>query len=239
MKVTLKLWFTALAIIPVGALASPITGVLNFTTEADISSASGIDFVGSSFSVDSSPGSQTGGFVLLEGTTGTIKNITNPPDTLGLLATPVLDFLTFSVAPNISITFTYLAPGIDGSAGCAISPPAAGQLCSPTGSPANLQNLSSTSSVLTFSIEGVEVDSLTGDTVPVNGSFTALFTTESYQSVLTRIDGGGTVPAAFAAQFSTVGTTATVPEPSTLAGSMIAMGVIAIGLIRRKRFNKL
>ena len=107
------------------------------------------------------------------------------------------------------------------------------------GSPANLQNLSSTSSVLTFSIEGFEVDSLTGDTVPVIGSFIALFTTESYQSVIAGISGGGTVPASFGAQFSTIGTTATVPEPSTLAGSTIAMSVIAIGLIRRKRFNKL
>jgi len=237
MKITLKAWFTALAIIPLGAAASPITGVLNVTTEADLSSASGIAFVGSSFSVNGGPSSQTGGFVLLEGTTGTIKNLTNPPDAVGVLS--VLDFLTFSAAPNITITLTYLAPGIDGSAGCAASPPAAGQLCTPSGSPANLQNLSSTSSVLTFSIDGVEVDSTTHDTVPVIGSFSALFTTESYQSVLADIGGGGTVPASFGAQFSTVGTIATVPEPSTLAGSMIAMGVIAIGLIRRKRFNKL
>src|ERR1700733_14122853 len=109
----LALSFLALVSIPAAGRADVITGVLNFTGTAQISFGS-IAFTGNAFSINSPASTQQGGFTALEGTTGAIQNITNPPDATGPLTTPVTDFITFAAAPNISITMTILDPGIDG-----------------------------------------------------------------------------------------------------------------------------
>src|SRR5271154_1928900 len=120
--------FQAMLGVPLAASASTITGVLNVTGTVEISDGS-IAFTGNEFSINSPASSQQGGFMVLEGTTGTIDNIANPPDATGPLDVP--DFITFAAAPNISITLTDLEPGVDGAAGCASAPPAAGQICTP------------------------------------------------------------------------------------------------------------
>jgi|SRR5579863_6197331 len=232
-KVVLMLSFVAAVSIPAAARADVILGVLNATGTANISFGS-IAFLDNAFSINSPASAQTGGFMALAGTAGTIQNITNPPDATGPLDVP--DFMTFASAPNISITLTYLLPGIDGAAGCSDPVPAAGQLCTPdvpVESPFNLENTSATSSSAAFNVLGVEVDSLTGHTVDVTGAFSTPFTSQSFQDLLKVIAAGGTITTAFAAQFSTVSAT---PEPSTLIELMIGIG--AVGLVYRKKFRK-
>jgi hypothetical protein len=240
-KSVLTLSIAAMLTIPFGARADLITGVLNFTGTAQISTSvatpGSIVFLDNAFNVDPGVGSQTGGFVAFEGTDGTIANITNPPD-----ATDVaLDqpFMTFAIAPNITIALTFLKSGIDGVAGCEVATAVAGQVCTPAPpitpdvSPFNLQNTSATSSSASFDMLGVEHDSLTNTNIGVVGSFTDPATAMSYQALLTLIEGGGTFTTAFAGQIVTVPT----PEPGTLTELMMGFCLVGIGLVYRR--NKL
>jgi len=214
---------------PYAARADVITGILNTTGTAQISQGS-ISFVNNLMTVNGPASAQNGGWVALAGTTATIANITNPPDAVGPVNHP--NFITFLAAPNISFTFTFLLPGIDGTAGCTANPPAAGQVCTPSlpnPSPYNLQNTSATSSSASFRILGTEIDSLTGQTVPITGTFTTPFTSQNFQQILATIAAGGTITTSFSAQFST-GTVNVVPEPGTWTESMIALFLIGIGV---------
>jgi len=220
--------------VPLGASANTITGVLNVTGTVEISDGS-IAFAGNEFSINSPASSQQGGFAALAGTTGTIDNITNPPDATGPLDVP--DFITFAAAPNITITLSYLEPGVDGAAGCSSVPAAAGQICTPdvpAQSPLDLTNLSGTSSVASFAILGTELDSITGDSVPISGVFTIPLSSESFQGLLSTIGGGGTVTSSFAAQFTTdTSSPPPVPEPGTLSMLVIGMmGLVGLKLPR-------
>jgi len=237
MRRVVALSFVALVSISIVASASTITGVLNFTGTADISLGS-IAFEDNSFDINSPAATQQGGFMALAGTTGTIQNITDPPEPTGPLNVP--GFITFAAAPDITMTLTFLDPGIDGAAGCSASPAAAGQECSPNipaQSPFNLEDTSSTSSTASFNISGTEVDSSTGDTVPIIGVFTTPFSNESYQQILATVEGGGTITTAFSAEVST-SSTPVIPEPSTLIQLMTGIAAIGIISIRRFKFRK-
>lgn len=232
MKSMWTIALTALVIFPVAARADLITGVLNFTGTANISLGT-IGFEDNVFSINGPGGAQEGGFTALAGTTGTIQNLTNPPDATGPLN--VVDFMTFDAAPNITITLTFLIPGINGAAGCAAFPAASGQVCTPDQpdqSPFNLQNTSSTSSTASFNILGTEVDSLTGQTVDLTGAFTTPFTNQNFQQLLATIGSGGTITTPFSAQFSTV------PEPSTLIELMMGIGLVGVSRWRTVKRRK-
>lgn len=233
-KSALVLTLIAVAYTPMTARAGLIYGVLNATGTANISTGS-ITFTGNTLNINSPASSQQGGFTVLEGTTGSIDNLTNPPDATGPLNIP--DFITFAAAPNISITLTFLLPGINGAAGCSLSPAAAGQQCTPNTphqSQYNLFNTSATSSTASFNVLGLEVDSTTGNTVEVTGAFTTPFTDLNYQQILATVLGGGTVTTSFAAEFATV-----APEPGTLAEVMIGLVAVGISLSRRKKSRSL
>jgi hypothetical protein len=234
-KSALALGFVAVLSVPLAARADLLTGALNFTGSASISSGSIAFDDGNVFNINPAT-TQIGSFAVLGGTDGSIQNITNPPDATGPLDVP--DFITFSAAPNITITLTYLLPGIDGAAGCTDTPPAAGQLCTPDlpdQSPLNLQNTSSTSSTASFNILGIEVDSLTGDTIPITGEFNLPFAAQSFQELLATTGGGGTVTTSFSAQVATVdsGTTGTVPEPANV--SYLLVGLAALIFVARRK----
>jgi hypothetical protein len=216
--------FAAITCAPLIAKADLITGVLNITGVSNISLGT-IGFEDNEFSINAPPAAQQGGFTTLAGTTGTVGNITDPPEPTGVLDVP--DFITFAGAPNISITLTYLLPGIDGAAGCAASPAAAGQLCTPDlpdQSPFNLQNTSATTATASFEILGLEVDSSTGESVPIVGIFSTPNVDRSFQQVLTDVEHGGTITTTFSAQI------VTTPEPGTSVE--LILGLMLLGSSR-------
>lgn len=223
-KSVLALGFVALLSLPLAARADLITGELNFTGSATITFGSIAFDDGNVFNINPAD-TQVGTFATLGGTAGSIENITNPPDATGPLDVP--DFMTFAAAPNISITLTYLLAGIDGAAGCADTPPAAGQECTPNipdQSPFNLENTSATSSTASFNILGIEIDSLTGDTIPITGAFTTPFTTLNFQQLLQDVADDIPISTSFSGEIATV----VAPEPTAFIE--LLTGIIAVGI---------
>src|ERR1700735_2702127 len=146
-KSIVTLSVVALVSIPFAAKADLILGKVTFGGDAMLTSTAAqpgsISFLNNAFTVGAAA-AQQGGFTALAGTTGTIQNITNPPDATD---TPLMEpFITFAAAPNITIELTLLEAGIDGVAGCEIPTAAPGQVCTPAPpvstdqSPFNLQN---------------------------------------------------------------------------------------------------
>jgi hypothetical protein len=238
-KSVLALSIIALVSIPMAARASLITGVLNVTGTVNISLGD-ISFEGGAFNINAPASTQQGGFMALEGTTGTIDDITNPPDATGV-ALDETDFITFAAAPNISFTLTFLFPGIDGAGECTDPIPATGQMCTPNvpdQSPFNLQNTSATASAASFNILGTEVDTLTGDTIPVTGAFTEPFTAMTYQQLEADVFAGDTITTAFSAQFQTEALPSGTPEPSSLLELMMGIALVGISVVYRRKLKR-
>jgi hypothetical protein len=235
MQKSLIVSLMAMASVPFVAEANLITGVLNVTGTVHIS-LDDIAFENNSFSITAPADTQQGGFTALEGTSGSIDNLANPPDAAGALDVPL--FITFNAATNISITLTYLFPGIDGASGCSDLVPATGQECTPdlpTQSPYNLQNTSPTTSTASFSLLGVEVDSSTGDTIPITGTFSEPFAASTFQQLDAAVEGGDTVTTPFSAEFETISTS---PESSTWLELVMGLGAIGISRMVRRFNNK-
>jgi hypothetical protein len=214
--------------------ATPITGILNTTGSVAVSSST-IDFlpVGTgtgSFGVD--PFTQTGTFTGLAGTSGTIKD-------LNILAQPVgspfvlTDWLLFTADPTIRFTLTSLPVGVFTAAGCA-GPAAAGQNCTPPGSPFNLTNSSATSSVVSFKTGGTVLNTATAQVSNFDGTFSTQFTNQNLQQLLATINGGGSVSATYSANFI-VSSPQAVPEPATITFMLGGLALIAAGAVRKRR----
>ena len=245
-KSVLMLSFLAMASMPFAAQASLITGTVAITGGVVVTSTTimpgDIMFANNSFTLTPAL-TQVGGFVALAGTSGTIQNITSPPDQTDPPDTTnlnVTDFMTFAAAPNITFTLNFLLAGFDGAAGCTATPPAAGQVCTPNApdqSPFNLQNLSTSSSSASFQFLGTEVDSSTGQTIGITGTFTTPFTTLNFQQVLAEVAAGTPVVTSFSADITTVAAT-TTPEPSTLLEFIMGFGLVGLSVVYRKKFKK-
>ena len=225
-KNILALGFVALGILPSAARADLITGELNFTGSATVT----LDRVAfkNSHVFDVGPANmQQGGFMALGGTSGSIDDITDPPYATGTIF-PTPDFITFAAAPNISITLLELVPGSDGAAGCADTPAAAGQACTPN-TPGedqfNLLNTSATSSRASFSILANEVDSLTHTSMTVTGTFTIPVTTLNFQDLLRVLNGEGSVTVSISGQIIATDAAA-APEPAALTELLIGIGAL-------------
>ena len=229
----------SLVVFPGRSNASLLIGTLNTTGVVNVSLAkivfgaptgtNGPLFV----NADPAPGvpAQTGGWESIEGTQAVIQNFNEAVEPVGVPLN-IPNFITFAAAPNISITLTLLIPGIDGAAGCSAAPPMAGQVCTPNvpaQSPYNLQNTSATSSTASLRILGTEVDSSTGMTTPVTGTFSQPISDMNYQQILATVNGGGTFTTTFAAQFTTV------PEPANFIPIASGMLLLGIGTLARRR----
>jgi hypothetical protein len=213
-------------------------GFVDFTLPQNTSAAPG----NGAFSVSTTPADQTGGFTGLTGTAGTILDLVNTAAPAGA-SVNLGSFLTFAGAPNITVTLNKILFGdFPPGAACAVAPAAGGQICTPPSPPPvgglsifDLHNLTATSSEASFSVQGTEVDSLTGNTVAVTGLFTAQFQSNSFQSLLAIVAAGGSVPTSFSAGFVTI---APVPEPSNGLTFLIGAGLLLIGSVVAKKIRR-
>lgn len=214
--------------------AVPITGILNTTGSVAVG-ATTIDFLPvdtgtGTFGID--PFTQTGSFIPLAGTTGTIKDLNLAAQPVGTPFT-LTDWMVFTANPTISFTLQLLPAGVFTPAGC-VGAPVAGQNCTPAGSPFNLTNTSTTSSVVSFKSDGLVTNLATGELSTFDGTFSTQFTNQNLQQLLAVITAGGTVSATYSANFI-VSPTEAIPEPATITLTLAGGILVLAGTLRKRR----
>jgi hypothetical protein len=188
-----------LGCLPAAVVAAPF-GNADFAVAAFTLSSSGVDFIpagGGTGSFDVGP-SASGLFAGLAGTSGTVKDLSFA--TIGMpISVPA--YFTFAAAPTIVLELTFISAGVFGSAQCGAAP-AAGQVCTPPGSPLNFLNLANTgglSAVVSFTVAGTARNGTAESATPFTATYTAEFTDLPYQNILSTIASGGSVAGPYAA----------------------------------------
>jgi len=154
-----------------------------------------------------------------------ISNLMNPPDIVGGTGFAPATFMTFNNAGiTTQLLIDLIEPGIFTSAGCTATPPAPGQLCTPPGSPVSFVNTSRSQATASWVLDGVT------DTPGISwtGNFTSALSTP-FQTALAGLAANGSVSETFSATITLTGTpiTTTVPEPGSMALTIISLGLIA------------
>jgi len=131
-----------------------------------------------------------------------------------------------------TFTMTEVFGGTDGTGGCSdvLAHAANGNLCSPFGTPFNLQDLApnGSDSSASFVVTGYILDGGTHN--PANITFTAASTGKSFEQILNDQEHGVADVITFGAQLQTV-----APEPGT-STLMLGVGLLlAGGMLRRKK----
>ena len=131
-----------------------------------------------------------------------------------------------------TFTMTRVYGGIDGVSGCSdlVSHEADGNLCSPAGTPYNLQDIApnGTNSSATFVVAGFLVDG--GTLNPATITFTAASTGKSFEQILHDQENGVADVITYGAQLQTV-----APEPGTQSLVLGAALLMAGSMFRRKK----
>lgn len=230
----------AAATFPINAIADPIMNGLHFSGDVTIttntSTGAGTltwDNVAGqpyTFTVDAASGNLS--FLTGGGTAKPIGSATAPINT----KVDIPDFLTFQNDPNLSFTLTYVFGGVDGTGGCSANTSTfvPGSICSPAGTPFNLQDLvnanGQNTSSASFVVEGFLVEN--GTDVAASITFSSADTGKSFEQILNDQEHGIPDTITFGAQL-TAGTPS-VAEPAT-SSLMLGAGLLLIGSVFRKR----
>ena len=238
----LRLAFVLAAVLlPACVFADPITGTLNVTGTITVTST-GIAFAtsGSTGTVLADAFTNTGTFASLNSGDPTTEQSGTIYDLNFATTMPGSTFLTgFSSVPGATLDVNSLGPGVFGTAGCTAAP-AAGEICTPTGSPYDFVDLPAGTGFdtsLSISISGTAVNTATGETSPFTGTITSQFA-GSYQALLSTLGGGGSDSSSFSATFVVdggdgSGGSTPAPEPGSLV--LLLAGLGAIGLLASSR----
>jgi hypothetical protein len=220
------------------ARASPLSGTFDIagTLVATPTTNSWIGLTGTPNQATIGTTGLSGSFVGLGGTTVTIQMLneaTEPVDGSGFA--PTL-FISFDAAPQLgTLEISYIYPGIYSAAGCAATPPAVGQTCTPntgfgTPGPFNFVNNPPPSlpeSTATFVFAGIT--SAGGVSNTWDGNFTSQFNVP-FQTVLAQLSANGSVTNSYSASFSV----STVPEPGTVVMTLTGLALLGLSRLRRK-----
>lgn len=182
----------------------------------------------------------SGIYSALGGTTVTIDDLTRATGPVGVTfaAQP---FLSFDANPALSpLLINFISTGIFAPAGCAASPPAVGQTCTPSQpglpSPFNFVNNPpppplGPQATATFSFSGISANGLE----TWSGIFTSQFTVP-FQTVLAALapGGSGSVTNLYSATITVSEAPSQVPEPSTVSLVGLALTAMMSVFLRRR-----
>jgi hypothetical protein len=168
-------------------------------------------------------GSVSGSFVGLGNTLAGIENLNFASEPVGTPFTPQ-DFINLLSAPTFpQLDIDYIAPGTGGPAGCAAAPPAAGQTCTPSGSPFTFLNTAAGVSTVSFNFSGVTSDGKSS----WNATFTSQFN-ESFQNVVAVLDAGGSITSSYSDSNVVIAMT---PVPIPGAGWLALTGLLLLAAV--------
>jgi hypothetical protein len=212
------------------ASATPITaGQANFGGIVDVT-LGGLFFSNTN---DTAPqtfdgGTGTGAYSGLNG--GTIQNLVGPPVT-GPIS--IVDFATFlTTIGTIHFDLQNIFPGVGTAANCGNN--SLGSQCTPAGSPFTLTQ-NPTGVGITLNLSGIAYlpPSSSGST-PTTGLFTAQVQVPgTITSVLQAVQTTGLLNQSYSANFTST-PASTVPEPGSLSMLGAGVGLLAIGIARKR-----
>jgi len=210
------------------AQAAPITGMANIAGNVTVTSTS-INF-NPSF-VNTTGAMETGSFSGLMG--GSIMSLTGGPVT-GATNIPGFAMFTTGVATPVVFDLTTISPGVGTVAGCGSA--ALGSICTPTGSPFTLVQLTSSTVLASLQLNG---NAYTGSAATGTTPTTAVFSTQlavpgTIPAVLAQLAAGGVSGITYSASFVAGGTNP-IPEPGSML--LLGIGLVGAGLIARRKVN--
>jgi hypothetical protein len=211
--------------------ASPIQGTFNIagTITVTPNTITWTSNDGPPFAPDSAdvgPGA-TGSFAGLSGTTITIRDLARATEPVGPPPFSPQLYITFDAAPTMqALDIDFIYQGIYSNAGCAATPPAPGQNCTPgpPSSPFNFVNNpppDAPEATATFVFTGISSDGLS----TWKANFTSQFNVP-FQTVLAAFGTGGS--GQVTNTFSATVTVTAIPEPGP--GVLAAGGLALVGL---------
>jgi hypothetical protein len=209
------------------AQAAPITGEANIAGNVTVTNTN-INF--NPTFVNTTGANETGAFAGLTG--GTILSLTG--STAGAINVPNFALFTAGVATPVTFDLTFVAPGSGTQAGCGSS--SVGSLCTPTGSPFTLLQLSSSTVVATLQLNG---NAYTGSAATGTSPTTAVFSTQlvvpgTIPAVLAQLAAGGVSGITYSATFDST-TNPIVPEPASML--LLGIGLVGAGLVARRKIS--
>ncbi len=174
--------------------------------------------------------SGTGSFSGLPLTQGTIKDLTQPPDNVGVPLT-VNNFLTSNAQPTWNFQLNLIQPGSGTAAGCTNTP---GDICTPfVGSPFTITNLLGGGSSVALALNGTLTDGI-GPASMFVGTFTTQFANLTAADILALIATQGFVQSSHSAEFTATVGEQVIPEPATLLLFGTGLSLISAGVARRR-----
>jgi hypothetical protein len=211
--------------------AAPVTGHSNIAGTVSVS-ADTIMF-SPTFISTGDGAMETGSFAGLTG--GTIDS---PPPGIRTGDYSQAGMLKFTggLADPVIFDLTYIAPGVGTNANCTSA--ALGSLCTPTGSPFTLMQLTSNTVVATLQLNGV---SYIGSPDTGYSSTVGVFSTTSVvagsipQIYQTLVSGGTLNNISFSASFAAT-PAAETPEPG--ATGLLALGLVGIGFLTSRKSQR-
>jgi hypothetical protein len=133
----------------------------------------------------------------------------------------VANFVSFAASPTSSVTLNSVSAGIFGTAQCGVVP-AAGQTCSPVGSPLNFINTGNGVAVQ-FTVNGTALNGSTQTSI--TGVYSVQFAGTTYQNLLSTLSLGGALNSTYSASFSSaVGTFELTGDTSISSAGMSFAG---------------